>query len=353
MKPNIFDIATKELHQDAFIAWLMQWADKSNESFDKHLHDCGQAFLKELIKSQYQIDFETIERVHVDRQWEGIDVCAEIYTSKDNYLIIIEDKTFSSEHSDQLLRYKETAERFCAEHGFLLVCVYLKTANEPIRDLEEIRKKGYKTFGRIDFLNILVRFPAVRNDIFLDFKDRLQRLEADYTSYESVVIGEWNDACWIGFYSFLDIQIGLVTWHFVNPPAGNGFWNACLNWEDWNGFPVYLQIEQGKLCFKIATRPNEISYEGEYNRTEKRNQWHNIVVAEAGKKGLHEIKRPARFGNGNFMTTAVVGKEEWLGKDDEIIEKMQVIERLQLYKEFLKKCLLKQLSINSGSKGDF
>lgn len=26
-KPNLFSIATKELSQDAFITWLLQWAD--------------------------------------------------------------------------------------------------------------------------------------------------------------------------------------------------------------------------------------------------------------------------------------------------------------------------------------
>ena len=29
MKPNLFSIATKELSQDAFITWLLQWADDS------------------------------------------------------------------------------------------------------------------------------------------------------------------------------------------------------------------------------------------------------------------------------------------------------------------------------------
>jgi len=31
MKPNIFDIATKELSQDAFITWLLAFADNDNQ----------------------------------------------------------------------------------------------------------------------------------------------------------------------------------------------------------------------------------------------------------------------------------------------------------------------------------
>ena len=35
MKPNIFDIATKELSQDAFITWLLAFADNDNQQYDK------------------------------------------------------------------------------------------------------------------------------------------------------------------------------------------------------------------------------------------------------------------------------------------------------------------------------
>ena len=42
MKPNVFDYATSELSQDAFLAWLFKWAEKDNEQYDKLLHDCAE-----------------------------------------------------------------------------------------------------------------------------------------------------------------------------------------------------------------------------------------------------------------------------------------------------------------------
>ena len=51
-KPNIFDISTKELSQDAFITWLILWADKEATQYDVELNKCGIDFVKELIKKK-------------------------------------------------------------------------------------------------------------------------------------------------------------------------------------------------------------------------------------------------------------------------------------------------------------
>jgi hypothetical protein len=101
LKPNLFHFATKELSQDAVIAWLLQWASPSNKVHDAELHACGQAFLHALLKTS-DVDFtEPIEKVEVGRQWKNIDVWAKI---NDTQLLIIEDKTNSGRHSEQLTR---------------------------------------------------------------------------------------------------------------------------------------------------------------------------------------------------------------------------------------------------------
>lgn len=53
MKPNIFDIATKELSQDAFITWLLMFADEGCKGEDEALNECAREFVTELIKSHY------------------------------------------------------------------------------------------------------------------------------------------------------------------------------------------------------------------------------------------------------------------------------------------------------------
>ena len=125
MKPNIFDIATKELSQDAFITWLLTFADNDNQQYDKELNLCAKEFVSMLIKKQIPNFNDPIDTVKAGRQWENIDIWAEV---NGKYLIIIEDKTISSEHSNQLERYKEIAEKWCSENKYETpICIYLKT----------------------------------------------------------------------------------------------------------------------------------------------------------------------------------------------------------------------------------
>ena len=69
---------------------------------------------------------------------------------------------------------------------------------------------------------------------------------------------------------------------------------------------MYLQFEQGKLCFKI-------SYEGEEDRSEVRYRAHSKLL-ETAKLRYPEIRRPDRFGTGTYMTIAVVDEKNLYGE---------------------------------------
>lgn len=332
MKPNIFDIATKELNQDAFITWLLQYADSKYLDADILLHKCGKTFVQELLKKQIPDFNEPILKVNAGRQWENIDVWAEI---NDKYLIIIEDKTYSSHHSNQLERYKKTAEEWCITNKYeTAICIYLKTGNESQSSLNEIVKIGYSIFNRVDFINLLTQFKETENNIFLDFFERITRIEKANNEFENKIIREWNSNDWQGFFQFVEKEMVIVNWGFVNNPNG-GFWNAVLNWEYWNIYPAYVQIEEGKLCFKISTHPEELELPENITRGEIRNQLHNLIMIKSKEYNLTKIRKPDRFGSGNYMTVAIVDRENWLGKDAELIDKKSVIEQLEQYKQFI------------------
>jgi hypothetical protein len=332
MKPNIFDIATKELSQDAFITWLLLYSDNKYSETDNNLHNCGKKFVLELLKKQMPNFDEQIVKVNAGRQWENIDVWAEI---NDKYLIIIEDKTYSSHHSNQLERYKKTAEEWCIKNNYEIpICIYLKTGNESQSSLNEILKIGYSIFNRVDFINLLIQFKDTQNNIFLDFLERITRIEKANNEFESKLIGEWNSNDWQGFFQFVEKGMNIINWGFVNNPNG-GFWNAVLNWEYWDIYPAYVQIEEGKLCFKISTHPEELDLPENITRGEVRNQLHNLIMSKSKEYNLTSIRKPDRFGSGNYMTVAIVDRQNWLGKDDEIIDKNNIIQTLEKYKKFI------------------
>lgn len=335
-RPNIFDIATKELNQDAFITWLLQFADSKFKTEDSLLNECGKTFVYQLIRKQLPKFDEQILKVNAGRQWENIDVWAEI---NDKYLIIIEDKTYTSHHSNQLTRYKITAEEWCLKNNYEKpICIYLKTGNESQSSLNEIIKEGFSVFNRIDFINLLLQFKSTQNNIFLDFLERLTRIEKSNNEFENKIISEWNGNDWQGFFQFLEKEIDIVNWHYVNNPNG-GFWNAVLNWEYWDIYPAYIQIEQGKLCFKISTDPDELEMPENVTRGDIRNELHNLILTQATALGFTNIRRPYRFGNGKYMTVAIVDKENWLGLDNAKIDKKAVANILTSYKDFLKQII--------------
>lgn len=333
MKPNIFDIATKELNQDAFITWLLQFADSKFKTVDSLLNECGKTFVHQLIKKQLPNFDEQILKVNAGRQWENIDVWAEV---NDKYLIIIEDKTYTSHHSNQLTRYKNKAEKWCSNNGYEKpICIYLKTGNESQSSLAHIEKQGFAIFSRLDFINLLDEFKDIDNDIFRDFYERLKRIEKSNNEFENKLIKDWNGNDWQGFFQFLEKEIKIVDWYYVNNPSG-GFWNAVLNWDYWGIYPAYLQIEQGKLCFKIST---DINMPENTTRSEVRNKLCNLILKKSREFGFENINRPSRFGNGKYMTVAVVKRENWLGADDTILDKETVVKTLNNYLTFLKQVI--------------
>lgn len=339
MRPNLFEIGTKELHQDTFFTWLIKWAHPSCAEDDVALHECGQAFVRMLIETHYKENIGSIHHVEAGRQWENIDVWAEIYTETENYLIIIEDKVLATVHGEQLNVYKQLAETHCHEKQFRLVPVYLKTGSEPEWVLHDVRQHGFSTVRRKDVLALLQQHIGIRSDILSDFLSRLERMEGTNQAFQQLVPNKWTDECWKGFYQYLETQFTWVKWHYVNQPSGGGFWNACLNWHQWTHYPVYLQIEQGDLCFKISVHPEDADLPENFDRSQTRHQWYTILIDYAKEKGFTEIRKPNRFGTGNYMTAAVVDQDCWLGAGDQIINKEEAVKRLAKYKAFLLDCI--------------
>lgn len=333
MKPNIFNIATKELSQDAFITWLLMWADPSNKKEDALLNACGENFIKELM----DLPDLLISEVEAGRQWNNVDIWAEVNRK---HLIIIEDKTFTSEHSGQLESYKAMALDYANTNNMDLHCIYLKTGSESSVYLQRIQNKGYKIYSRKNLLDLLNKHKEITNEIFLDFRDRMEQMEAAMSLFESRTIDKWDGQCWQGFFQFLEKNLPMQTcgWHYVNNPSG-GFWNMCINWEDYKGFPVYFQLEQDRLCFKISTHPEDIDTTEEFNRSELRNEWHTILKRKAVDSGLHEIERPDRFGSGNYMTIAQISPEHWLGDKTATVDKAKVLENVVKYDAWFKNML--------------
>lgn len=301
MKPNIFNISTKELSQDAFLTWLLLWADTGNSDHDTKLNKCGVDFIKELIKKEIPEFNEEIRTVLAERQRSHIDIWVVV---NDKYLIIIEDKINTGQHSDQLSRYKNIAENWCNEQIPKYpspVCIYLKTGNECRQSLNNVTEEGFKIYNRKEFISFLDKHE-IENDIYKDFKAYLNAIEDSTNSYIKFenITSDWR-AC-EGFYIILQENINEKTyWKYVSNPKG-GFLCFHSHSKMVNKIgEIYFQIENAigkeiKLVIKISNwEPSEKPLDRLLDE----------IKPYAEKNGLN-INKPKRYSAGETSTLAII-----------------------------------------------
>lgn len=247
--PNLFEFATSELSQDAFLCWLIKWSEPVYSNSNPKLHEFAVCFVRALLG--FNEDF-TINSVEVGRQWERIDVWALI---NKKHIIIIEDKIGTAEHSGQLDRYYKIAKDYYQDTEIEITPVYYKMIEQG--KYSNIEKAGYKVFDRSQMLNILtshIEAPnsEIHSDIIRDYFRHLCDLDAKINSYKTLQLEQWHWFSWIGFYAELQKHID-ATWEYV-PNQSGGFLGFWWHWNSHthnnNKFDFYLQLEQSSFVFK-------------------------------------------------------------------------------------------------------
>ena len=164
MKPNLFKFATSELSQDAFILWLLEWANPNCATEDKALHETAQEFVRLLLNNK---DL-TIKSVNTTRQKNHIDVFAIV---NEKYAIIIEDKTDTSEHNNQLERYEKWVIEQKEYSALETHIVYYKRGNESYFRLNKMTDKyalkRFTILTRKDVLEVLTK--CTTNNLIFSF----------------------------------------------------------------------------------------------------------------------------------------------------------------------------------------
>ena len=138
--------------------------EKKNEKEDKILNSCAKECLKKFLGS---ICPSEINSIKIYRQWENIDLWI---TVNDTFHLIIEDKTGTSEHHNQLIRYKEIArEWYESEHGIdfdnHFSFVYYKSGDITPNERDRVSKAQYTIINRIALLNVFDKYE-ISNQIF-------------------------------------------------------------------------------------------------------------------------------------------------------------------------------------------
>ncbi len=290
-RPNLFSFATSELSQDAFLSWLLSWADQRYEASDPALHAVGQRLVERLLALHgHELPSGPL-RVSVQQQWKKLDVLALI---NEQIVILIEDKVHTRQHSDQLRRYLGEAREQWPKHA--LNPVYVQTGDQD--SYHRVRQQGWEVFHRADLLQVLAEgeLRGIQSDIFRDFYRHLRGIEHATQTYRTRPPSDgWHRAGWRGFFVATQKALGEGGWHYVANPSG-GFMGFYWNWVTIPHGKLYLQLEEERLCVKVEVKDRA-------KRKEVRGVWWRLVT-EAATPTL-PFERPKRLGSGTWMTVAV------------------------------------------------
>jgi len=310
-RPSLFGYATSELSQDAFFAWLMAWAD-TDCGTDKAEHKLGRNFLT-LIFDRAGVECPEGEmHVTVKTQYEKIDVFC---TVNEQTAIIFEDKVNTAEHDDQLARYRKIIEKQGKYDN--IITVYCKTGDECRLGIKKKTSKIPVIIDRGDLLEMFQsntgRNARDANVIIADYANHIESIERSVLAYATKPTDKWGWYEWIGFFKRLEVRMALIDpkgfgWDYVPNPSGGflGFW---WSWHGVEGGDVYLQLEEGKGCFKVAVTNGD-------PQTLKCTWSERLVKTSAAMEGLpFKVVRPKVLRVGSYMTVAVLDRDYRIEKD--------------------------------------
>ena len=357
---NIFDFATSELSQDAFICWLCNWVnfdDNSLSEDEKKLKSLATEFIEKMSGEKLED-----RKVNIKRQYQKIDVLLEIQNKTEfitkgdktnpviDIYIIIEDKVGTGLHSNQIERYRELISEKnenINEGKALIKTVYYKIYDED--NTERLKENGVNAiFEREKILELFRRDEDdIKNPIFRNYYDYLSNIETDVNSYDKKNLEDWNSNCYIGFFkelknegSYLEHADGRkkdCSWGYVNNSSGGfmGMWWFPLKMEEvfqvtkkfqlWQNQlelnnDLYLQIEQFPKK-EIYNKKNIIAVK--YSLTDKEDDKYDEKVkvsSEIRNKIYKELKEKLkeegfefykkRFVAGQYMTVGYLEFED-------------------------------------------
>lgn len=359
---NIFNFATSELSQDAFICWLCNWVnfdDNSLSEDEKKLKALATEFIEKMLDEKLED-----RKVNIKRQYQKIDVLLEIqnkteFITKGNktnpvvdMYVIIEDKVGTGLHSNQIERYtkliSEKNEKDNESRAKIKVVYYKIYDEDNIERLKENgvdvileREKNLELFGRYK--------DSIKDSIFKNYYDYLSNIETDVKSYKEKNLEDWNSNCYIGFFKELKNEASYLehadgrkkdcSWDYVNNSSGGfmGMWWFPLKMEEvfqvtkkfqlWQNQlelnnDLYLQIEQfHKKEKEIYNKKNIIAVK--YSLTDKeddkydekvkvsseiRNKIYKELKEKLKEKGFEFYKK--RFVAGQYMTVGYLEFED-------------------------------------------
>ena len=252
-KPNIFNLETRELSQEAFIGWLLTWGAPEALTSNAELYKLSRTLLEGFFKKHNRKLPSKIKKYEISMGYRYIDILLKINGS---IIIPIQNKIYNIERPDELSRYLKLLKEDGYD-GRNILPIYLQTGAQG--NYKRLLETGYLPFSRKELLNILNAGKDINNDILNDYIAYLEQIENGMQSFMHLSLNRWHMHSWQGFYSYLLIELHDGQWDVV---CNSTDWRDCFLgfwwcWNNYNDCAQYLQLEKDELCFKIKVYDNK------------------------------------------------------------------------------------------------
>jgi hypothetical protein len=160
--PNIFaalDISRKEIRHSNFLAWLLDPGESHGIGdllLRKFLRDLCMVDDKKTGYSYFDVDLLDLKNVEVRREWKKID----LLIIHDDFVVAVENKIGSTDHSRQLSRYKATVDTDFSDRKR----IYVYMTPEGDDPIEESAQEDYITYAYSSLCPLLEQIIEVHKE---------------------------------------------------------------------------------------------------------------------------------------------------------------------------------------------
>lgn len=266
---NMFKYATKELSQDAFICWLVNYINTDEKEYKKVAKEfieliaekIGDKRLKEYIKNN---DY----KVEIKHQYKNIDILLKI----GKFNIIVEDKINTLEHDDQIREYTYKLLKEGIEEKNIFTCYYkiydeyrqkdkfvnsMISRKDMISFLEKVKNKNLYMEDYYTYLKEIENYSKKRNVL----ASEINKLKSD-------IISNVGNSIYTSFYGQLEEKEsshGIIGWGYVDNRNGGTWWYGSKKYdnvrsEEFNRIYAELNLKEDRnyIILKLGKKNKDI-----------------------------------------------------------------------------------------------
>lgn len=295
---NMFKYATKELSQDAFLCWFINFLNLDEKEYKEDAKKLLELIAEKIGETEFsKFIKEGKYNVEIMHQYKNIDILIKI----GKFYIIIEDKIFTLEHDNQISEYEYKLINEGIEEKNIFTCYYKMYGECKLN----YSKKLNCIITREDMLEILKNIKN-KNLYMQDYYLYLLEIDkyskerdikiSDISKQKSDILKNVEGAVYTEFYSELEQkEKNIVGWGYADNRSGGTWWYASkifnnVQSKEFNNIYAELDLKgtRNKISIKLLKKSKEVIIS---NNEKIENVIKEKEYLENGKVKYYETKK--------------------------------------------------------------